>query len=264
MTQQFAVADHYDVMRQLDADVHDDHALSTTEADLALNLIGALPSTVFLPCFGTGRHIHRLLARGVERIVGVDLSPECVAKAREAFGGDRRVELHVADLCTWRTTEQFDAVILLGNSFGDIVDPKLSAKVTAGMVAPLCKDGAFIMDYIGEGYLDRAQARTASTWEATLNGVAVNDRRTPHYDEAARIMSIDVAVTPKAGGGLLWSGCYQKRILSPTEVVAHFADAGVVLTPRGLATELNRDYYASHGDELGMIARSLWWSGRKA
>ena len=64
MTQQFAVADHYDVMRQLDADVHDDHALSTTEADLALNLIGALPSTVFLPCFGTGRHIHRLLARG--------------------------------------------------------------------------------------------------------------------------------------------------------------------------------------------------------
>lgn len=262
-TRQFAVADHYDVMRQLDADVHDDHVLSDTEADLALALAGPTPRTLFLPCFGTGRHIRQLLARGVEHIVGVDLSPECVAKARAEFSGDRRVELHIADLRTWHTDARFDAVILLGNSFGDIIDPMLSAEVTAGMVAPLRKDGVFIMDYIGEGYLNRARARTSSTWDASLNGVAVNDHRTPRYDEVARVMSIDVTVTPKAGGDVLWKGCYQKRILSPAEVIEHFAAAGVALRPHGIATELNPAYYASHGGELGMIARSAWWSGRK-
>lgn len=261
---QFDISRHYDTMEQLDADVHDDRELSGSEADLAVMLVKAVPKSVFLPCFGTGRHIERLLARGVERIVGVDMSPKCVEKARRQFSSDHRVELIVGDLRTWRSDERFEAVILLGNSFGDIVDAEVLGQVTEGMVAPLANDGTFVMDYIGSNFCDRARAQKSSTWDAVLNGVSVNDTRTPRFDEETSIMSIDVVATPKAGGEPLWRGCYQKLILSNEQLVEHFARRGVNMRARGRAVELNHDYYSSHGGELGMIARSTWWTGQRA
>lgn len=263
MVRQFDIGDHYDAMEQLDRDVHDDHELSATEVDTALALVGRVPRSIFLPCFGTGRHIARLLERGVQRIVGVDLSPKCVEKARRDFGHDPRVELVVGDLRAWRTPEQFEAGILLGNSFGDIVDQTVLGQVTEGMVAPLERRGAFVMDYIGQGYLDRARARVASTWDAAINGILVNDRRTPRYDEETGIMSIDVQATAKDDGRVVWTGCYQKIILDDSRLVDHFTRRGVDMTARGRAVDLNRDYYAKHGGELGMIARSTWWTGQK-
>lgn len=260
---QFSIADHYDIMAELDRDVHDDAALSATEADLALALIGAVPPSVFLPCFGTGRHIGRLLECGVQRIVGVDLSPRCVDKARRQFVGDPRVELVVGNLATWRTPERFDAVILLGNSFGDIIDPRVLAKVTSGMIAPLAQTGTFLMDYIGEGYLDRACSRISSCWDAVLHGTTVEDRRTPRFDEETRVMSIDVEVRAKRDGTQVWTGCYQKAVLSDKQLRTHFVERGLLLRAHGRATELNRDYYGNHHGELGMIARSTWWTGHR-
>src|SRR3989344_8008209 len=119
---QFDIPKHYDLMVELDRDVHDDLELSRSEVELALRLIGGVPRSVFLPCFGTGRHIKPLLDAGVERIVGVDVSNASVAKARESLNGDARVELIVADLIRWNPKEQFNAVLLLGNSFGDLLD----------------------------------------------------------------------------------------------------------------------------------------------
>ena len=261
---QFEIASHYDVMAELDRDVHDDVELSRTEVDLALALMSTAPRSVFLPCFGTGRHIAHLLACGVKRVVGVDLSLRCVDKAQRQFADDARVELLVGDLASWRTSERFDAVILLGNSFGDIVDPKVLGKVTDGMLAPLASDGTFLMDYIGEGYLDRARGRVSSCWEATLHGIAVVDQRTPRFDEETRVMSIDVEARANHGGALLWTGCYQKAVLSDERLSAHFLERGFRCTAHGRATELNRDYYGSHHGELGMIARSTWWTGRHA
>lgn len=261
---QFNIAAHYDVMAQLDQDVHDDTDLAETEAALALRLIGeTVPRSVFLPCFGTGRHINALLTLGVQRIVGVDLSPECVAKAQRAHGHDSRVKLTVGDLCTWRTPEKFDASILLGNSYGDCTDPVLLRDVTRGMVTPLGAGGTFIMDYIGEGYLDRCAARTTTTWDATLNGRNVRDARTPVFDPDARIMSIHVDVTDAISSTTTWRGRYDKRILADDEVTAAFSQHGVSVRRLGVATELNPRYYAHHAGELGMIARSAWWIGTK-
>lgn len=260
---QFDIAAHYDVMAQLDADVHDDHALAESEASLALRLIGeTMPRSVFLPCFGTGRHITALLALGVQRIVGVDLSPECVAKALRAHGHDPRVRLEVGDLRTWQSPEEFDASILLGNSYGDCTDLVLLRHVTRGMTGPLRPGGTFIMDYIGEGYLDRCAAGTTTTWDATLNGRNVRDARTPVYNPEACIMSIHVSVTDAISGIMTWRGRYDKRILTDGEVVTTFDQHGVSMQRLGVATKLN-PYYAHHAGELGMIARSTWWTGTK-
>lgn len=262
--QQFNISAHYDTMAQLDADVHDDVELSRTEVEVALRLIGFTPQRLFLPCFGTGRHIQAFLNAGVERIVGVDLSPACVGKAQEQFGDDARVELHVGDLRSWRTNESFDAAVLLGNSFGDIVDRKLLAEVTEGMVAPLRRYGAFLMDYIGEGYLSRCREGVSSEWNASLNGRSVRDRRTARFDPLNRVMTISVEASDAETEDLLWSGAYQKTVFDDRQVVEHFGRACVRIKAEGRATVLNTAYYGGYTGDLGMIASSTWWIGRKA
>lgn len=262
---QFDIPAHYNVMAELDRDVHNDPALAATEAELTLRLIGDVPRSMFMPCCGTGRHITPFRQRDVRRIVGVDLSPRCLAKARELtwLDNERAVHLALGDLAVWRTQEQFDAVACLGNSFGDIVDPEVLTKVTAGMVHPVRPGGAVILDYIGEGFLDQCAAGRTNEWDATLCGRAVKDRRTPRFDRATRIMTIDVVVTAVDDSTELWRGSYQKFVLSDAELVAHFANAGVHLERMGLAAELNHDYYGRHTGNLGMIGRLTWWRGTK-
>ncbi len=257
---QFDVARHYDVMEQLDRDVHDNSALAWAEVGTAIRLIGHVPRSVFLPCFGTGRHINALLWSGVQRIVGVDLSPKCVAKALKSHGQDPRVQLHIGDLTTWRTNERFDASILLGNSFGDVVDPDLLLRITRGMIDPLAKDGAFLMDFIGQGYLDRCRVGKTVVWQAELDGTPVNDARTPRFDPTTGIMTINVKVTDRATDRKVWRGAYQKLILGDDQVVDHFARVGMPVHSCGKATDLN-PYYKLDTGELGMIARSTWWLG---
>lgn len=262
---QFAIAGHYDMMVELDRDVHDDEALAAAEVACTMRCIGSVPRSVYLPCFGTGRHIPALRAVGIERIVGVDLSPKCVAKARRIVGDDPAVELRVGDVTSWDFGgEAFDACVLLGNSFGDVIDSELLARVTAGMVRPLRAGGAFVMDYIGERYLDRCAAGDPIVWDAELDDVAVSDARTPSFDQESGVMTIDVEVIPKAGDPKrIWRGAYQKRILAPSEVAAHFAAVDVRIRSVGVATALMPDYYGTHTGELGMIARSTWWVGGK-
>lgn len=260
---QFNLIEHYRVMAQLDADVHDNRALAESEVDTAIELIGSVPRRVFLPCFGTGRHIAPLLAHGVQRIVGVDLSATCVEKAYRAHCNDPRVTLNVGDLAGWQTAEPFDASIVLGNSFGDVIDPAILLRITHGMVASLAPSGVFVMDYIGTGYLDRCRMGKTVRWEAELNGRPVYDHRTPRYDSFSRIMSIDVVVTDRTTGEIVWRGTYQKLILTGEQITVHFATHGFDVNDVGLAIEVN-PYYESHTDELGMIARSAWWVGKRA
>lgn len=263
---QFNVAKHYDAIRQLDQDVYRNRELAESEVETAIRLIGSVPERVFLPCFGTGRHIRALLARGVKRIVGVDLSRKCVEDALRMLGdvdAGRSVDLHVGDLTFFHSREEFDASILLGNSFGDITDPNLALRVTRGMVRLLSPSGVLVMDYIGPYYLDRCHGGQTVRWEAEMDGVAVYDDRTPRYDPVSQVMSIDVRATRRDNGKRVWKGTYQKLILDDATLRKHFATVGITLESAGPASNLN-PYYANHSGELGMIGRSHWWTGRRS
>ncbi len=264
MTTQFPIADHYDVMEQLDRDVHEDEELSRSEVIAAIHLIGSVPESVFLPCFGTGRHIPFLLEQGVKRIVGVDLSPACVQKAKRLYSHLQGVRLQVGDLSTWRTQQQFDAAILLGNSFADCIDPQTLLKVTRGMTAPVKIGGKFVMDYIGENYLDRCGSKEASVWDAVMYGRPVKDIRIPRYERKSGVMTIDVVATSATQSDeMVWKGHYQKLVLDHTQISQHFFTTGMLMQFAGTAREVNAVYYCDHPGELGMIARSDWWLGKK-
>lgn len=258
----FDLGAHYDVMEQLDQDVHDNAELSRWEATTALQLVGPTPASVFLPCFGTGRHVRPLLEMGVARIVGVDLSPKCVAKAHRLVGEDSRVSLTLGDLLRFSAPERCEAAVLLGNSFADCTDLRLLERLTAAMVAPLKKGGTFIMDYVGETYLGRCYSGKTSQWDAVLDGEPVYDRRTPRFDPNTRVMTIDVEVVSK-NGEPRWRGQYQKLIVRDGELVSLFDRLGLDLTCAGPAYAVNR-YVTEHPEvALGMIGAANWWVGKK-
>lgn len=260
MTRQFDVASHYDVMAELDRDVHDNEELSCADVEHALAMMRAVPRSVFLPCFGTGRHIQLLLDAGVQRIVGVDLSPVCVEKAQRNLQPGHNVHLEVANLLEWQTDEVFDAVLLLGNSFGDIIDPLLNAELTCQMLLPLKQGGAFVMDYVGRNYERMCHARQACTWPVVLNGHQAQDVRIPSFDVNTRVMTISVTVSSL--GATLWEGNYQKLVLGQEDVKDLFAKLGVSMTPYGMA-KVEHPYHQFQFGGFGMLAAADWWIGRK-
>lgn len=262
---QFDLRRHYDIMAALDADVHRDAELSAAEARAALTIIGDVPKRMFLPCCGTGRHIRPLLAFGVSKILGVDLSEKCLDKARDDFDQDRRVALYCEDLRAWSADEPCNALIMLGNSFGDLVDLGETRRMVRQMVAQLKGGAAIIMDYIGTGFLRRCEEQSATRWPIRYQGRACTDTRIPWYDPKRRIMTIEVSVTDDLNGQYLWRGHYQKLVLDEGQVRALFRDCGVRIEPVGVATRIPviRDYYASFRGERGMLGVSTWWRGIK-
>lgn len=273
---QFAIPAHYDVTAELDRDIHENAELSTQEVELALRLSGTIPQSVFLPCFGTGRHIAALLRNGVQRIVGVDLSSTCAEKAKRSFAHDKRVELYRGDLCTWQTNEKFDAVFLLGNSFGDLIQEDALTEFVKGITMPLMETGTFIMDYIGTNYLDRCTG-TSATWDVTFRDQPAHDTRTARYNVNCQVMTIHIEVrgTPVPTWGsipvpmpliqrlLLWSGYYQKRILNKKEIHSLFRCSSVSMVPMGVASTLNPYFQGRDLNLFGMIPRSMWWVGNR-
>lgn len=258
----FDIPTHYDLMVELDRDVHDNQELSRSEVAYALSLIGYVPKTVFLPCVGTGRHIRPLLEAGVQRIVGVDVSNASIIKARESLEDDARVELIVADLLKFSSREMFDAVLLLGNSFGDLIDKTKLQHFVCRLIWCLKDKGALVMDYIGEGYLGRCYPPTPTTWELEFQGKPASDTRTPSFDLLKRVMSIEAVVCDPDTGERMAQTRYLKLVLTPDEVIKMFGWIYVYLKPMGLAKE-KVGYYRDQNTQLGMLACSTWWVGQR-
>ena len=78
-------------------------------------------------------------------------------------------------------------------------------------------------------------------------------------------MITDISLCEKSTDRALWSGQHMKRILDDASVTNVFARHGLTLVPHGKAEDLH--HTDSFGDlvihELGMIAQSTWWAGRK-
>ena len=88
---------------------------------------------------GTGRVTRLLLERLPEgRVIGVDAAPSMIAKAREAIGGDKRVELEVRDLLDLDLDREVDA-IFSNAAFHWILD---HARLFARLFAALRPGGA--------------------------------------------------------------------------------------------------------------------------
>src|SRR5690554_7950964 len=76
---------------------------------LALGGVSSSTRALDVGC-GEGLLTRELRAAGAAAVLGVDLSPEMVAEARERAGRDPGLEYLVADFLAMPVTEQFDLV----------------------------------------------------------------------------------------------------------------------------------------------------------
>lgn len=124
-------------------------------------------------CSGTGRHSIELARRGI-RSVGIELNAEYVALARtRADAAGVRPELRVGDVRSSELGSDYDAAILMWNSFGyfsDAEDLALLRRISSA----LRPRGRFLLELLNRDWILRNfEARS----EREVDGVTVVEER---------------------------------------------------------------------------------------
>ena len=94
---------------------------------------------------GTGRAT-ALLASGGAPVVGIDLSPEMLARAQHRLAGERSTHLVLADMRAFAFARPFDAVVAADDPFSHLTTDRDRASALACVAAALRPGGRFVLD----------------------------------------------------------------------------------------------------------------------
>lgn len=134
-----------------------------------------------VPC-GQGRHSIEFAKRGF-RTTGVDYSPTLLAVARQKAGENRVFpRLIKGDMRFIKLWGRFDAIVVLGNSFGYFDDTE-NEKVIANLSGLLKKNGRLVLDLSNlAGMLKTAQTKERHTKRVKKEGGIVEIREESLFD----------------------------------------------------------------------------------
>lgn len=234
-----------------DADVVEDRRITADEVDLFSQLLGLAPDSRILDlCCGQGRHSLELARRGFAQVEGLDRSHYLIQKAK---GRARREGLAVrfregdARKLPYEP-DTFDAVLLLGNSFGYFETLKDDLQVLRGVFKALKPWGRLLIDITDGEYLkERYQPRS---WEW------LDDK---HFACRERTLSVDGQrlitreVITRIDRGVIADQFYAERLYTREGVARLLEEAGFssVSFHGSLATESQRK------QDLGMMSRRI-------
>ncbi len=141
-----------------DADIALNEELTRREVDLITEILGLEKEDVVLDlCCGNGRHSLELARRGFRNVVGLDYSAELLQVARErAESEGLKVRFKQGDARNLPfPSNAFDAVIMMGNSFGYFADPFDDLRVLKEVHRVLRPYGKFLIDVADGEFLRR-------------------------------------------------------------------------------------------------------------
>ena len=104
-------------------------------------------------CCGMGRHARALSDRGYS-VTGIDRDADAIEKARELGGGPTYVVANVRDYQP--TPEEFDAVIVMGQSFGHF-DPETNRDILQKLAESVREGGRVILDLWSPDFFETRQ-----------------------------------------------------------------------------------------------------------
>lgn len=244
-----------------DGDASDDAAITDREVDWIQRTLNLDPQARILDlCCGQGRHSLALARRGFVHVTGMDRSHYLITKARSAA---KREGLAL----TWKEgdarklsfdTDQFDCVLILGNSFGYFESEKDDVTVLREVRRVLKPTGRLLMDNTdGDDMRKHFEPRG---WEWIDRNYFVCRERSLSAG-GDRLVSREVITHVRKG--VLSDQFYAERLYNPEQMDALLRDCGFrdivenrELENRDLESRSRRD------QDLGMISRRVAYLAR--
>lgn len=145
------------------------------------------PTILDLGC-GTGR-ITEVLTRDASSVVGIDLSPEMLHRARRRLVHRADVHLILADMRSLRLARRFDLVVAANDPFVHLVEDRDRERALETVAAHLEPGGGrFVLDafWLGEDRLEQAGRPGGYRRERTLEADEISRRSPLRIREAWR------------------------------------------------------------------------------
>lgn len=230
-----------------DGDVVGDSEITRREVDLFSGILDLSREDNILDlCCGQGRHCIELSKRGFVNIKGIDRSRYLIQKAKKEGSpvkfreGDARKLPYPPDT--------FDAVMLLGNSFGYFETTKEDLTVLREVFRALRPQGRFLLDVADGAYIK--QNYKPRSWEWIDKQYFVCRERSISLD-GTRLISREIV--SKVDSGVIADQFYAERLYTQDELIGLLEQAGFSnITPHG---QISPD--SKRNQDLGMVERRI-------
>ena len=234
-----------------DGDVVENAENTRRDVDLVLSALQPdLNSRILDLCCGQGRHALELARRGYSNVMGLDRSRYLIRLAKKRAQAEK---LHVAfregDARRPRLAEgNFDAVLILGNSFGYFAKKQDDEKVLGAVARLLAPGGRVFLDLTDGGWI-KSQFEPRS-WEWIDEHHFVCRERSLASD-GERLISREVIVHDESG--VLADQFYAERLYTKEDLTEILSRLGY----RDIAHHGMVDSISSREQDLGMMAKRM-------
>ena len=235
-----------------DGDVVENLEATRQEVDLLISTSGIRPGDRVLDlCCGQGRHVIELARRGVSNVTGIDRSQYLIRLARKrARKYSLAVTFREGDARTVRAPAgSFDAVCMMGNSFGYFESEDDDNRVLSAVQKVLRDGGVFAIDIAdGDWMRENFEARS---WEWIDQNQFVCRERSLSAD-GKKLISREVVT--HAERGVIADQFYAERLYSQGDILRMLDEAGFENTVLHEILKGN----SSREQDLGMMAHRMF------
>lgn len=234
-----------------DGDVVEDEAITKTEIDLLIDILTpSKDSTILDLCCGQGRHCLELANRGYTNIFGLDRSHYLITRARninKKQGGNVTFKEGDARKLPF-TTDTFDYVVLLGNSFGYFESRQDDLKILKEIMRVLKPFGKILIDVTDGNYMKNNFESRSWEWIDKKHFVC---RERALSEDQERLISREVIANVKKG--VIADQFYAERLYHPESLSDLLNSAG--FKDIAFQTEVITD--SKRNQDLGMMAKRI-------
>lgn len=234
-----------------DGDVVENNEGTQKEVDAVITAAGLGANDQILDlCCGQGRHVLEFARRGFRRVTGLDRSRYLVRLGKRRAAAEKlTATFKEGDARNPRLPEDhFDAVVILGNSFGYFANKKDDAKVLKSVARLLRPTGKLVLDLADGSWLRENFEPRSWEWIDAHHFVC---RERSLASDGERLISREVVTHDETG--ILADQFYAERLYTKESI----ADLLNSLGYRNVRHQGTVNGHSDRAQDLGMMARRM-------
>jgi len=174
-----------------------------------------------------GGRVTRVLAESGARVVGIDLCPELLERARQRLD-THAVSLVVADMRQLALRRRFEAIVAPDDPFSHLTADEDRSRALAGVARHLAPGGRFVLDALWFPPDEERRGSRLLTHDLTLAGQAVHVTERWRCDRQTHCCATEYDYY--TGAGEPTHASFEARYWTPAELRDRLAAAGLHIT----------------------------------